>query len=413
MFFSGHDNNWMAGESSFKKKKAVVLLIWLLQCAAEIFLFCHIEKLNVLPDRYLLAAAGSLVLCALITGGLFLLFSPGKRGRRGNAAGKGAMIGRVFAMILAVCVMIASLGGSYAASRLQRTMKAVTDASDDTTEGSDAGKNSDTGITEKPFLLYLSGSDTRSEMLTTSRSDVNILAAVNPVTKQILLINTPRDYYIANPAKDGELDKFTHCGIYGIDCSIQALEDLYDEDITCYAQINFTGFETLIDAVGGVTVHSDTAFKTSRGTEIVKGDNDLNGKEALILVRERYNLPNGDNDRGKNQMKVLKEVVKKLSSGKTLLMNYSDILESLEGMFITDVSSDEIAAFVKMQLDDMESWNVLSYAVTGTGGRAETASMPGRRLYVCYPDQSTVKKAKKLIDQVMEGTVLDAKDLKK
>ena len=115
-------------------------------------------------------------------------------------------------------------------------------------------------VTEEPFVLYLSGSDTRSKMLTTSRSDVNILMVVNPKSKQILMVNTPRDYYVANPAGRGALDKLTHCGIYGIGCSVGALSNLYSVPINYYAQINFTGFETLIDAIGGVTVESETAF---------------------------------------------------------------------------------------------------------------------------------------------------------
>ncbi|MBQ3094166.1 MAG: LCP family protein, partial [Clostridia bacterium] len=97
-----------------------------------------------------------------------------------------------------------------------------------------------------PFTMYISGSDTRSEYLTTSLSDVNILATVNPKTKQVLLVNTPRDYYIPNPAADGSEDKLTHCGIYGVENSMQALSDLYGVEVPYYAQINFTGFQTLI-----------------------------------------------------------------------------------------------------------------------------------------------------------------------
>ena len=138
---------------------------------------------------------------------------------------------------------------------------------------------------EAPFVIYISGSDTRSKKLKTSRSDVNILAVVNPKTEQILLVNTPRDYYIGNPAGGGALDKLTHCGIYGVDCSMEALSILYDEEIKYYGQINFTGFEKLIDAVGGVDVYSEVAFTTASGRFAVeKGMNHFNGKQALAFA---------------------------------------------------------------------------------------------------------------------------------
>lgn len=265
---------------------------------------------------------------------------------------------------------------------------------------------------DESFVVYLSGSDTRSKVLTSSRSDVNILAAVNTKTKQILLVNTPRDYYISNPIGNGAKDKLTHCGIYGINCSMKALENLYNTSISYYAQINFTGFETLIDAIGGITVYSDTSFTTLHGSFTIKvGNNDLNGEQALSFARERYALSGGDNARGQNQMKVITAVIQKMCSGTTIISKYSQILDSLEGMFVTNMSQDEISDLVKMQLDDMASWNILSYAVTGTGGSNTTYSAPGMNLYVMYPNQSTVNKASELIDRVLSGDILTSSDL--
>ena len=262
-----------------------------------------------------------------------------------------------------------------------------------------------------PFLIYLSGSDTRSKLLTTSRSDVNIIAVVNPQTRQVLLINTPRDFYIGNPVGNGAKDKLTHCGIYGIDCSVQALEILYDTEIAYYAQINFTGFKTLIDAVGGVTVYSDFAFVTTHGKhQIYAGENHLNGAEALGFARERYSLAGGDNDRGKNQMKIISAFIDKLSA-ETVVVNYADILESLEGMFVTNMPQSKLSELVKMQISDMSPWNVVSYAVSGTGGSDITYSMPGFYAYVTYPDKRTVSFASELIDRVLAGEKLNQSDV--
>lgn len=295
----------------------------------------------------------------------------------------------------------------------------IQDASDSTTTVIPSEKADDSDqievpevtpdVTNTPFLVYLSGSDTRDQMLTTSRSDVNILAVVNPNTKQILLINTPRDYYVGNPAGGGAKDKLTHCGIYGIDCSMEALAGLYQEEIDYYAQINFTGFETLIDAIGGVTVYSDIAFKAVK-TEIHVGNNDLDGHGALDFARERKSLSGGDNDRGKHQMEVLRAVLQKMSAG-TILKYYSGIMDSLAGMFITNISSAEVSDLVKMQLSDIASWDVFTYAVTGTGGRNVTYSMPGQSLYVMYPNEESVAHATELIDRIMVGELLSEADM--
>ena len=267
-------------------------------------------------------------------------------------------------------------------------------------------------IVTDPFVIYLSGSDTRNQKLATSRSDVNILMIVNPETKQALLINTPRDYYVPNPvSSSGTKDKLTHCGIYGIECSMEALAQLYDVEVDYYAQINFTGFETLIDAIGGVTVYSDVAFNTADKYHINAGENHLDGKQALSFARERKRLAGGDNARGQNQMKVIKAVIGKMTSGTTIISNYSEIMASLEGMFATSLPMDEISSLVKMQLEDMAQWNVQSFAVTGYNGSDYTYSAPGTKLYVMYPNEEDVAKAQTLIDTIFADGILTEADI--
>lgn len=266
--------------------------------------------------------------------------------------------------------------------------------------------------TTTPFVLYFSGSDTRNTKLNTrSRSDVNILAVINPVSHQVLLVNTPRDYYIPNPRGGGALDKLTHCGIYGIECSMKALSNLYSTDVDFYAQINFTGFETLVDAVGGVTVYSDQSFTSVGGHYFPKGENFLNGKSALAFARERYNVKGGDNGRGKNQMKVITALIGKMTDGPTLISRYSEILASLDGMFRTNFPMEEVSKLVKMQLADMPSWEVYSFAVTGRNGQDITYSMPGAKTSVMYQNSKLVGQASELIEKVLAGEVITDADL--
>lgn len=266
-------------------------------------------------------------------------------------------------------------------------------------------------IDNSPFVVYISGSDTRNKKFKISRSDVNILGIVNPVTKQVLLINTPRDSYVPNPVGKGKRDKLTNCGLYGPDCSMEVLGTLYDLKVDYYCQINFTGFEKLIDSVGGVTVYSDQAFSTIKGMYIRKGENHLDGEEALAFVRERYHVKGGDRGRGQNQMKIVEALIKKMTEGTTIISNYPAILESLQGLFRTNVSKEEISALVKMQLSDMAGWNVQIFAVTGEGGSERTYSSPGHNAYVMHLDEKIVAYAAQLADRVIAGDILTAADM--
>ncbi len=259
-------------------------------------------------------------------------------------------------------------------------------------------------VEETPFIVYLSGSDTRSDTLTdsVSRSDVNILAVVNPETKQILLVNTPRDYYIFNPAY-GVMDKLTHCGLDGMGNSMEALSALYGYPIDYNAQINFTGFETLIDSIGGIEIYS----QGGDGVHLAPGTNYLDGAQALAFARDRYSYADGDNARGRHQMQVITAVVNKMASG-SIITSYSSILDSLQGMFSTSMSSDVVRRLIKMQMNDMASWNIQSYAVTGYGG---TDSTIGGMAYVMYPYDDTVAHASELIGKVLEGKTLTNADI--
>ena len=267
-------------------------------------------------------------------------------------------------------------------------------------------------IEVEPFIIYISGSDSREEYFTTERSDVNILMVVNPQTKQILLINTPRDYYIPNPRSSaGTEDKLTHLGLYGVDCSITGLENLYDCDINYYVQINFTGMEKLVDDIGGVTIDNPQSFTAEDTYWYDEGVITLNGAEALAYARERHAFAEGDNMRGQNQMRLITAMFKKVTSSPTLIMNYKTILEDLEGYILTNMEADEIDTLVRMQLEDFPEWNIQSYAVTGWGGMDTTYSAPWEELYVTYPYYSTVVQGQDLIDRVLDDEILTDEDV--
>lgn len=254
---------------------------------------------------------------------------------------------------------------------------------------------------EEPFIVYLGGSDTRSGKLTKGRNDVNILAVVNPNTKQLLLVNTPRDYYVSNPAGNGAKDKLAHCGLYGLENSKEGLSRLYGLPVAYGAVINFKGFEALIDALGGVTVYSESAFTTTiGGYRIQQGANTLNGAQALAFARERSRVSGGDNTRGQHQMQVIAAMVRQLSAG-NVLSRWREILDSLEGMFATDIPLTTMTKLLTNEIDNLDDWEIFSAAVTGTGGTDYNWSSGGKA-YVMYPDES-VEQVAALMQRVMNG----------
>ena len=263
-------------------------------------------------------------------------------------------------------------------------------------------------ITKEPFVVYLSGVDNRGDLTEKARSDVNILAVVNPTTKQVALINTPRDYYVDLAGTDSK-DKLTHAGLYGVETSMATLGNLYGVNVEHYLRINFAGFINIIDAIGGVDVYSDQAF-TSVGspgyydpTTFAEGWNHLDGKSALAFARERHAFKTGDIQRGINQMKVIDAVANKLKSP-ALLMGFSKLMDAAADCFVTSLSQEQISALVRMQLGDLANWDIQSYTVTGSGAKSTKCySAKGQSLYVMKPDENSVNEAKALVAAVLGG----------
>ena len=377
----------MDGAVAVPSKWGNILLI--LQGLLSVLALVQLWRTQMLPVLYLVILAALLALLWLLV----------KRCQEYNVPGK---VARVFSVFL--CAAMA-LGCFWA----QQGLSALGSMTSGLLTGAEANK-----ITKEPFVIYLSGVDTRGELTENARSDVNILAAVNPVTKRVALVNTPRDYYVDLAGTDSK-DKLTHAGLYGVETSMETLGNLYGVNVDHYIRINFAGFISIIDALGGVDVYSDQAF-TSVGspgyydpTTFVEGWNHLDGKSALAFARERHAFASGDIQRGINQMKVIDAMLNKIKSP-ALLMGFSKIMDAASDCFVTSFSQDQISALVRMQLSDFAEWDIESYTVTGTSSSSTKCySAKGQKLYVMKPDASSVSKAREMIASVLggEGTVAD------
>ena len=373
------------GEST--PKRGVILLV--LQAILSVGALVQLWRTQMLPALYLI----------LITALLVLLWLLVKRCQEYKTPGA---VSRVFSLFL--CAGLA-VGCVWA----QQGLAALDNVTSGLITGAEANK-----ITKEPFVVYLSGVDNRGELTEKARSDVNILAVVNPETKQVALINTPRDYYVDLAGTDSK-DKLTHAGLYGVETSMATLGNLYGVNVEHYIRINFAGFIRIIDAIGGVDVYSDQAF-TSVGspgyydpTTFAEGWNHLDGKSALAFARERHAFASGDIQRGINQMKVIDAMMNKIKSP-TVLMSFSKLMDAVSDCFVTSLSQEQISALVRMQLASLSDWDIQSYTVTGTGGKSSQCySAKGQSLYVMKPDENSVSQAKELIASVLggEGTVSD------
>ena len=244
----------------------------------------------------------------------------------------------------------------------------------------------------KPFVVYISGVDTYGSVATVSRSDVNILAVVNPKTHKILLVNTPRDYYVQLHGTTGTRDKLTHAGIYGINMSKDTMQDLYGTKVDYTLRINFTSLLKIVDSIGGVNVYSDNNFTVGK-YHFVRGYNQLNAKQALAFSRERHSFADGDRQRGKDQQRVIEAIIAKMSNP-TNLVRYPNIMKSLEGSFQTNASRSEISAILNQQANSLGKWQTESISVTGADSHNSTYSMGSMQLYVMEPNKASVDSAK-------------------
>ena len=232
---------------------------------------------------------------------------------------------------------------------------------------------------------------------------MNIIATVNPKEHKILLTTTPRDYYVTIPGISGEQrDKLTHAGIYGVNKSIETLENLYGIDISYYVRVNFTSMVKIVDALGGVDVNSPYAFTTTHGNyEIQQGMNHLDGDAALGFVRERYSFSSGDNQRGQNQEILLETLINKALSP-AILKDMGTLISTLGENIETNMGSDQISSLINWQLGNGGSWTIESQAAIGAGDTQACFSSGAQPLYVMWPNENSVNSISEKIKTLIE-----------
>lgn len=230
-------------------------------------------------------------------------------------------------------------------------------------------------ITSKPFTILITGNDSFGTIDEVSRSDVNMIVTINPLTSTILMTSIPRDAFVTEVCDDyacnyGVEDKLTHTGIYGADTTKDTLENLLDIDINYIFRVNFSSMIDIVDALGGIDIDVAEGMAVSRFYSdstlegVHEGQNHLNGKRALAYSRERKAYLDGDVQRARNQQQVLQAMFKKASSPE-IITKYSNILKAVGKAFDTNMTTKEITSFIKYQLQASPSWKFEQYVLKG------------------------------------------------
>lgn len=265
-------------------------------------------------------------------------------------------------------------------------------------------------MTRKPFTIFFGGNDTTGALSLEGRTDVNMTVTVNPNTHQIIISNLPRDSWVKNPYYNDKRDKLTHLGLAGIDNTLKGLGNIYGIEIPNYMIVNFDTFMVIIQALKGVTIDNPYAFTAIDGQYFPEGTIGLDGAGALMYVRERQNLPDGDFGRNMHQQIVMRAIIEKICSP-DIMMQINSIIDGMNGMFLTNISMNSIWALVNKQLDEGIEWNIVNYHVGGETGMEICASATGQYLSVVYPYDNQIEFVRNEIQKVMDGETITQEEL--
>lgn len=257
-------------------------------------------------------------------------------------------------------------------------------------------------ILKDPFCVYISGIDSRGSVQEVSRSDVNILMTINVPAHQVLVTSIPRDMWVTLDDANAK-DKLTHSGLTGTQNTVKTVEKFLGVDISYYARVNFESLVKVVDALGGVDVYSDKNLEAWTGQPIKEGWNHMNGQMALAFSRERHAYTSGDRHRAQNQQDVLQAIIKKMASP-AIITHYTDIINSIEGTFVTDMPTNEMARVANDQLNTNAEWTFQKSIINGTGTMMKGGYyMPHTTLYYTIPDENSVKQNKEYIKKMLKG----------
>lgn len=374
-----------------KRKKRIHLfprgralkILWFVNLLAAIAFLALLTVVNAFPAKltmYILAVFFALLIVSQI---LITI-------RSGNK------LPRIIGVLLSVVYLCITLVGVYYLYSTFSTFSRI---------GGNEAANSGFDLTEEPYNVYFTGIDQwdTEKGKDLERSDVNMIATVNPVTKKILLTSIPRDAYVPL-AKNGAMDKLTHTGIYGVDETINTVEGWLGIDLNYYVKVNFTGVCDVINAIGGIDVYSPESFVPEKYDTwtVKKGWNHMTGKKALSFARERHALKKGDASRVLNQQRVVKGIIRKLTTSTAVITSYTDLLEVVDKHVGTNMTRREMISLAKSEMLNLGGWEIKTQSLDGVYGQETVASLSSANKYSVFKvDEKSIDKCLAKMDAVM------------
>ena len=384
------------GGGIFPKRIPYAILVLLMGITAAAF-FSMMILVSIFPPDLNLIIIGIVTALLVVT---TVLLARRRRWKRIL----GIIIGALFIVVIGAVSYY--LGTAYA------TMNKISAISNDSTAETGSGASIDP--TQEPFNLYITGIDRWAGEQDLDRSDVNMIMTIHPKTKKILLTSIPRDSYVKLHTAQ-QMDKLTHTGVYGVDETVNTVEDWLNIDLSYYLKLNFSSMRGIINAIGGIDVYSPVAFDSDISEySYVKGWNHLNGKQALYFARERHAFEGQDSARVENQQRVVRAVIDKMTGSPAILLKYGEIMEVAGSNLSTNMSYDEIQDLVKMQMTDLASWDIESQKVEGEYDMDYVASLSHKNKYSVYrTDPESVQKCLDKIYDVMHPTSSELEEAEK
>jgi polyisoprenyl-teichoic acid--peptidoglycan teichoic acid transferase len=275
---------------------------------------------------------------------------------------------RIVSVFMFVIFFTILTAGGYGAFLYNKAQSVIDDSYKPLDRQSDKREKQVNPDVDNISVLFVGIDDSEARNFeSASRTDALMLATLNEKDKSIKLLSIPRDSLVYIPSKGYE-DKINHAyGKGGITSTIETVEETLDVPVDYYVQMNFEAFIDVVDALDGIEVevpfelHEKDSTDKNGAVYLKPGVQTLDGEEALALARTRK-LDN-DIERGKRQQEILKSIMKKAASAKSIT-KYSDVMEAVGDNMQTDLSFSEMKALV-------------DYATAGSSLDVETMSLQG------------------------------------
>lgn len=304
---------------------------------------------------------------------------PEQRGRERRPHRRRRIVAVVLVALL-VLLAVPAVGAVYVGHRLTSHITRVAGVFDDLPN---RPHKPTTGAAAKAENILLLGTDRRSDVATTGdsakasdwvpgeqRSDTMMVLHIDADRRGASVISIPRDSWVNIPGH-GTAKVNAAFSWGGPRLAVETVEQLTDVRIDHVAIVDWDGYKSMINTLGGIDVTiPKTVYDSARKHTWTAGTHHLDGAQALLYARERHGLPGGDLDRVKRQQEVLRELSKNALAATSSPTKLYGLLDALSRHLTVDSGwSSKDLATLAFSMRSLHSGNVkyLTIPVTGTG----------------------------------------------